>query len=446
MMFRIKPFGFFLFFILVIANSFASYAQVPDSVKSDSFVVSQIRIVGNKDTKDYVILNELTFSVGDTINQKILEYNRERIYGLKIFNFVDILTDNTPKSKIVIIVVKETWAVFPIPYFIFRKNSIKYSQYGVNFLYKNFRGRNETLFANLGFGFDPNFYFQYSNPNFFRPNLFFSMLLGYSNFFNKSVKFLKISKEDFNYKSYYAGFNLGKRYHLYHRIEIGFTYRYIFLNKPYSSQYLNSKKDYEYEPSLSFSYQYDTRNLVLRSTLGTYFKISLIHYGMYLSPIHFVDFSFDYRKYFPLNSFLNFKYRVLNRYLIGDKIPIYEKSYLGYSDYVRGYSHSIREGKNKFLLSSEISFPLIKEYDLELDLPLIPASLTSARIGLDLSAFVDVANVYDDIDSLSLKGDNMFGYGVSINLLILPFDALRFEFAFDDNGKMEFIFESGFSF
>ncbi len=445
-MFSTKPFSILLLLISVIVNSVAGYAQVPDSVKDNSFVVSKIRIIGNNKTKDYVILNELTFSVGDTIDNKILEYNRERIYGLKIFNFVDILTDNAPQFKKVIIVVKETWTIFPTPYLNYRKNSIKYSQYGINFLYKNFRGRNETIMANLGFGFDPNIYLQYFNPNFFKPNLIFSMQVGYSNFFNKSKRFLRISKEDFNYKSFYAGFTLGKRYNLYHRIEVGYLYRYIFIDKPYSSQYLNSKCDEEYEPTLSISYQFDTRNLVLRSTLGTYLKISLMHYGFYLSPIHFVSITSDFRKYFPLNSLFNFKFRVLNRYLIGDKIPIYEHSFLGYDDYVRGYSHSVREGKNKFLLSSEISLPIVKEYNLELNLPLLPTSLTSARIGLDLSAFVDVANVYDDISSLKLHNDNMVGYGVSLNFLILPFNALRFECAFDKKGKMEFIFESGFSF
>ncbi len=413
---------------------------------TSSFVVSDIKIIGNKETKAYVILNELTFKVGDKINWKILSYNRDRIYGLKIFNFVDIVTDNRKDKKRIIIVVKETWTIFPIPYFYFRRNSIKYSAYGINFLYKNFRGRNETLSANLGFGFDPNFFIQYNNPNFFYRNLIFGFTIGYTNFFNKSVNFLTISKEDFNYKSFYTGFNLGKRVNIFHQFEFGFLYRYITLKKPYAYQYLSSGRNFEYEPSLSFSYRYDTRDLVLRSRKGTYLQFSLTHYGFYLSGIHFVDFSFDYRKYFPINKMLFFKYRITNRYLIGDKIPIYDRSYIGYNNYIRGHLHDVKEGKNMFIASFELGVPLVEEYDFVMKLPLLPESLTSARIGLDLNTFVDIGNTYDSLSELSLKRRNLFGYGVSLNLLILPFNALRFEIAFNEFGNSEFIFESGFSF
>ncbi len=413
---------------------------------TSSFIVSEIKIVGNKETKDYVILNELTFKVGDRINQKILKYNRDRVYGLKIFNFVDIVTDNNKDKKRVIIVVKETWTIFPIPYFYFRRNSIKYSAYGINFLYKNFRGRNETLSANLGFGFDPNFFLKYDNPNFFRRNLIFGFTIGYTNFFNKSVNFLKVSKEDFNYKSFYTGFNLGRRINIFHQFEFRFLYRYITLDKPYASSYLSSGRNFEYEPSLSFSYRYDTRDLVLRSRNGTYFEFTLSHYGFYLSSIHFIDLSLDYRKYFPITKLLNFKYRIINRYLVGDKIPIYDKSFIGYDKYIRGHLHDVKEGKNMFLGSFELSVPLIEEYDLVMKLPLLPESLTSSRIGLDLNTFVDVGNTYDSFSELTFRRKNLFGYGVSLNLLILPFNALRFEIAFNELGKSEFIFESGFSF
>ncbi len=131
---------------------------------------------------------------------------------------------------------------------------------------------------------------------------------------------------------------------------------------------------------------------------------------------------------------------------MGDKIPIYDKSFIGYDKYIRGHLHDVKEGKNMFLGSFELSVPLIEEYDLVMKLPLLPESLTSSRIGLDLNTFVDVGNTYDSFSELTFRRKNLFGYGVSLNLLILPFNALRFEIAFNELGKSEFIFESGFSF
>ena len=44
-----------------------------------SVVIDSIVIKGNDQTEDYIILRELTVGVGDTLNPKLAEYNRERI-------------------------------------------------------------------------------------------------------------------------------------------------------------------------------------------------------------------------------------------------------------------------------------------------------------------------------------------------------------------------------
>ncbi len=442
-----KLIDLFYLFVACFVLTTISQAQETENLRdTTSFVVSGIRIVGNTETKDYVILNELTFKVGDKINRKVLDYNRDRIYGLKIFNFVDILTDNQKNKKRIIIVVKETWTIFPIPYFYFRKNSIKYSSFGINFLYKNFRGRNETVTANFGFGLEPNFYLQYDNPNFIYRNLIFGLQVGYTSFFNKSVDFLKISGEDFRYKGLYVGFTLGKRFDIFHKLEFTFRYRYFMLNKPWANRFFASGSDKDYEPMLALSYIYDTRDLVLRSRSGSFLNLFLGYFGIYSEDISFTDFSFEYRKYIRFSKRLDFKYRIRNRYLLGSKVPIYEKSYIGYNDYIRGHLHDVEEGRNMFLASFEFGTPIVDEYNLQLKLPFLPMSLTSARIALDLNAFIDVGNTYDSFSDISIKRKNPFGYGLSLKLFILPFNALRFEMAFNELGKMEFIFESGFSF
>jgi len=87
----------------------------------------------------------------------------------------------------------------------------------------------------------------------------------------------------------------------------------------------------------------------------------------------------------------------------------------------------------------------LDEWNVSIKLPLIPQSLTSARIGIHINIFADAGTVFENGQSLILK-KFYSGYGVGITLLLLPYNAFRFEYAINELGKGEIVFATGFSF
>lgn len=81
-------------------------------------VVDEIILDGNKKTKDYVILRELEFSVGDTLDTDDLDAlwheNEKRILSTGLFTHV-ILEDSVASSNHHIIKIKlqENWFIYP---------------------------------------------------------------------------------------------------------------------------------------------------------------------------------------------------------------------------------------------------------------------------------------------------------------------------------------------
>jgi len=59
----------FLTFLFIIIFGQAGFAQ---KISSDSLIISSVRISGNKKTKDFVILRELTFRKNDKIPKEEL--------------------------------------------------------------------------------------------------------------------------------------------------------------------------------------------------------------------------------------------------------------------------------------------------------------------------------------------------------------------------------------
>ncbi len=435
--FRFSKIAFIFFAILSINSTFGQ-----DSTK---FFVRDIIIIGNEITKDFVILNEIPFAIGDSVFSADLDFARERIYSLGIFNSIDITkSKGNDNGAEVIVVVREGWTIFPMPYFLFQKNSIKYSTYGFNFLYKNFRGRNETISINFALGYDPNFFLSYQNPNFLERNTNLALEIGYSPILNKNREFLQISNENFKYHVFYFGGILGKRFTSFFQANLLFGFRQAKLNSEYSSQYFLSKNNRDNIPSIGFNFRFDSRDLPLYATSGNFAELVYTHYGFGIDNINYSSINLDFRKYYIFGKYLFVRSGLQTRFLVGESSPIYDLSYLGYLDYIRGNSKAYQCGRNKSKFISEIGIPIIDNFIFIMDLPLVPKELSTSKTGMNLVGFYDFGKTFDDFGEIS-KNKMIYGYGFGVNIFMLPYNILRFIYGFNDEGKGEFIFETGFS-
>lgn len=438
----IKILFILIFFIRFI---YSNQLRLDSLMTTQKVVVDSIQIYGNEQTKDFIIPRELTFSIGDTVDNKILHFNRERIFSLGLFNKVVVGVDSLNISTI-IISVEETWYIYPIPFWSMEKNSIKNLTVGLDLIWNNFRGRNEKLQSLFGLGYDPFFSLQYINPALSYDNkIGLSFGLGYYKVRNKNEEVKKIVSKDFNFRMIRVSLGLFKRFNQFNLIggALGFDYTQNENENAKFTMASNSLSDKS--PFISSYYYFDCRDLKQFPKEGNLLFIDFIHKGFNIFEVSYNILKTDFRFYQKLFYDFVFKERIMTRETFGKNIPTYDYSYLGYDEKIRGYNNSYFEGKNSFLTSVELSYPILEEWNLSLDLPLIPKSLTSARIGIYSSIFFDAGNSFNNYSSLKIS-NLYYGYGFGFSILILPFEIIRIEYSFNKFGKGEFVIGTNHSF
>jgi len=437
---------YFCLFFLFFLNIFAGEADTLKVSQIQIVHIDSIKVQGNDITENFIILRELTFKEGEKVNKKTLDYNRERVYSLGLFNYVDFYIIKNDINTILLIDVYEKWYLYPIPFIQFNDNKFGDATYGINFLLENFRGRNESLSAYLAFGYDPTYSLGYTNPALsYKSGISLSANLTYQDFSNKSYNAEILAGKDFEYNITMAGFSIGKRLDQFNEIAVHAGFRYIEAAGISLGQITASGKSIDRSPYLGVEYIHDTRDLKQFPKDGIFSMIKFTHNGFNNDKIAYNVFKLDFREYREIIKQLTMKWRLSYRKAFGATVPYYDYSYLGYGEYIRGHRENKQEGKQFLLGSVEMSYNLFKEWKFSLDLPLLPKKLTSARIGMNINIFTDTGTTFDEFNQL-LFSEFYSGYVVGLNILFLPYNSLRIEYALNEYRAGEWIIATGFSF
>jgi len=410
-------------------------------------IIDSIEITGNETTEDFVILRELTFSIGDTLTPKLAAYNRERIYSLNIFNDVKLIPYTYNEKNILRIDIKESWYIYPVPFITLKDKDWKKLSYGVAVSLYNFRGRNETLTGVAALGYDPAFSFSYQNPNIsYNENIIFRLSIGYGTVTNKSTTAEYLYGNSFEQKNIVSRASIGKRFGKFHwlNFETGFDY----IETPFYIKKINASDErIDRTIVIGLSYIYDTRDLRQYAKNGIYGYLGYQFKGLGINKINYRVADLDFREYRSFFDKFTAKWRVAIRHTSGAVIPYYDYSYIGYSERVRGYFHGEKmEGNDRILGSVELNYPVVEEWRLNFDfIPLLPKSLLSYRVALIAELFSDTGTTKNNGDPVSVKDFNT-GYGGGLSLLFLPYAIFRLEYAINDNANSEWIFDVGVSF
>ncbi|OGU61797.1 MAG: hypothetical protein A2V66_12950 [Ignavibacteria bacterium RBG_13_36_8] len=440
-----KLFRYFIFFYILLQSHLAAKDDFIDSKFRNHFIIDSIKIKGNEITEDFVILRELTFTVGDSVNLDILSYNQERLYSLRIFSYVKVFSALESNKTIIYIEVKEGWYIYPFPFLRLNHSSLKFASYGVYLRWKNFRGRNESIRATAAFGYDPYYRIDYYNPYLIEDeDIFFAFHSAYQKYQNKSQRLLSYYNGDFDYTIFSNFFTIGKRLDRFNYLKLFLGYNYVKANVEPVSGVTASNTRIDRTSFLTLAYTYDTRDLIQFPQRGFYGEAAFAHKGFGLNNINYNILLFDLRNYWNFYDDFVARERITYRHIAGSAIPYYDYSYFGYDEIVRGHSRDVREGHNYLLTSVELSYPIFKEWNVSVDLPIIPERITSARIGMYLYLFADTGITFMNNENITTRGFYS-GYGVGINMILLPYSGIKFEYAFDENMNGEFIIGTDFS-
>ena len=127
-------------------------------------MINRVFIIGNRLTRDQIILRELSLRKGDLIYSldlpEIIDLDKKKLINTRLFNTVEIRTMELEENKIdVLIDLSERWYTFPSPIFELSdrnfnewwtnyNHDFKRVNYGLRLYQFNMRGRNETPMEN----------------------------------------------------------------------------------------------------------------------------------------------------------------------------------------------------------------------------------------------------------------------------------------------------------
>lgn len=436
---------FALTLVLAFASQLHAAADTAQVVHPTSYgIIDTIIITGNEKTQESVIVREMALKPGMEATPEAIEFDRGRIYSIGLFTSVDLSLIPFEGKQLLVVDVKERWYIIPLPLFGFRDGDPKKPYYGAGVLHNNFRGLNQKLFGSIVFGYNPSLAFQFSDPWIDRDNdLYFNCGLSFSRIRNKSAV-ATTTTGNFDELHYDMNASLGKRFTLYDNAGINLGYQMVEVteSQPGRTVAANGTDRFLYG---SISFSHDTRNLRVYSTQGTLVSVYIAKYGFGESDLSFTRFGADVRRFIPLPLDFTFAARMFGSLVSGGVIPTYARSYFGYGERIRGYFKTVFEGENIAGSSVEVRWPLLKPRTIMFSAVSIPQEFAVWRFGISLALFADAGTTWFRGEKLSLESFAS-GYGGGV-VFLLPYDfVVRTEYAWNNYGKGQFVFDVRSSF
>jgi outer membrane protein assembly factor BamA len=445
---RLLLMKFSLSIILVFAIIFTkAQNQHPDSSFANSHLsklrVSNIEIIGNKKTKDYIILREMQIKPGDSVIIKNLsqelERSREFIYNTTLFVWVKI----TPRlvdayDFDIIIEVKERWYIFPIPYFELADRSFnewlkKYNadfdrvSYGIKFSHFNISGRKDQLSVTFINGFKRNISFEYIAP-YTNPALTNGIRIGagyfqtrelpYKTDYNNNLLYFK--NDNFVKSEWYVKAGYSYRKALKKKQTFQIVFRHIMIDDSIilhkNAGFFNNNSSSQNFIELEYKLQNTNVDNVLYPLQGNTSMISVKKQGLQIKGgINQFAINANYKKY---NSYPHKWYSSIK--LSGEiKLP-FEQSY--YNQKALGYEENYLRGDEYFVIDG-VAFALakldLKKKILFFNIPTLIDSKTYNKLPFAMYAkiYADFGYVYSQ-HQFDSRLNNRFlysgGFGIDI--------------------------------
>jgi outer membrane protein assembly factor BamA len=421
------------------SNASSTFLDVPDSV----LVVGQIILHGNSQTKDFVILREMSLRQGVRITRSLLDYDKNRIYSLGLFNQVQIGVIPAVDSFATLVVdVHERWYIFPYPIFGLKDRDWSKVFYGFGILHNNFLGRNEKLFTSVIFGFDPSIRLTYRNPFLSDDGEYFlAGSIGYSKVRNRSL-LAQIGAAGFDERHFSAGVTLGKRFGIAHSLWLSVSYELISASE-YQPGRTISQDGTDRFPVVSAGYTFDTRDLIEYAGTGTLARATITKFGIPGNELDFIRYGADVRQYTPVATDVVLQGRVFGDIVAAGPTPSHNRAFFGYGERIRGHFVEVLEGENIFGVSSEAHYMILAPHYFKVGF--LPQEFSVWRFGISAALFGDAGIVWFRNQPFALDRF-VKGYGAGLHFL-LPYSAVvRIEYAWNEVRHGEFILDLGAAF
>lgn len=448
--------------LLLILLPFILNAQCD---KNDYIVVSEVIIKGNDVTKESIILRELTFSVGDTLDivrwEEEKKISHENILNTTLFNFVTLeeKTDGTDDKGVVLLIdVTERWYLWVYPYVAYsdrnlnawyEANDITRFSYGFEMKYKNFLGMKNDLNLTLISGYNQNYALSYDIPYVTDKQTFgFEFGVGYKrdkevSYLTENNKILYFNGDDkFARQSAFAFIEPYYRFGHRNKLFLNFSYNNTLYHDTLS--YLNS--DFSSSEGTRFQYfaltatfKNDYRDEQNYPLSGHYFELLVEKFGFGIfetSPdVLYGKITADW--YQPIKGRWYWASNLTLKMSNDCDAPYFFNQGLGYkNDYVRTYELYVVDAMNFALVKNNLKFAILNPVTKYL--PLIKNErFGKIHFALYANVFFDFAYSWKVPERPTSFLDNkfIFGTGVGLDFVTYYDKVLRLEYGVNDMGE-----------
>jgi outer membrane protein assembly factor BamA len=456
----------FLLLLILFTGASALFGQhiiaAPDSCTSldisEKLVVGDIRLIGNKVTRDKIILRELELTSGDTLALsdfcRLVKQSRLNLLNRSIFNFVtvDSIRDGANQRLMHLeFQFVERWYFWPFPIFELADrnfnawfNTGKYDRvnYGMLMTHNNFRGRIEQFRILIRAGFNQNFSVRYDMPYLTRDQTFgLGFLAGLSrnpeaaiaNVDDKQLFFKPAS--GFARENLYGGMVFSYRPAIRNTHSLMVTLDYlkvadsvILLNPDYS---VNDDSEL-YNLAFSYTFKHDFRDHKPYPLSGYYFDTEL-SYRKLFTEFEYPDFfvlkaSFDF--YEALTNRLYWASNLTARFTDKSRQPYFLSTSFGFNnDFVRSYELYVIEGYNWGIMKNNLKYQLLKPQISRL--PWIQSEkFNKIHYAIYLNLFADFGYVRQNPDRINsgLQNQLLHGFGLGMDFVTYYDLVFRFEY------------------
>lgn len=434
----------------------AFFSLISSAQKEKALVLNEIKVIGNKTTKQSIIEREYLFELGNSYSQReldsLIKETKNNLYNTFLFNFVTIdqveLTNNYVS---LLITLEERWYLWVFPIFEVQETNLstwlknkdlEYVNYGLVSYKQNFRGRKEQLGIKLQSGYTEEIKLLYHAP-FINRNK--TQGVGFTSSFNRNHEvthsILNNKVDRINNPNKYLKeeiesdifFDFRPRFYNTHTLRLKYTYIKVddtIVNA--NKHFLTTNQNKLEQLSISYRVKRDLRNNKNYPLTGFYFdfEIGKDGLGFFKKRANNLYTTIWIKKFWQISDRWFLSGSIKNKSYYLNNIDFYKKA-LGYgNDLVRGYEYYVINGDQYSLIKSQLRFNWLKEKVFKVKI--IPFNkFNKIPFSSFLGTYFDIGYVSSNINNLNnpLNNEIMYGGGISIDFVTYYDMVLRTEFS-----------------
>ena len=461
----------FTFCFVIISFQLKGQNPIPENNTQDTLTspvtIKDVFILGNKRTKNSVILREMSLKKGSAhpANQltELIKKDEERIYNTDLFNEVKIEQLIAADDEIMLFVqLTERWYIYPSLVFqladrnfndwwVNQNRSFRRVNFGLGFQNFNFRGRRELLSFSGQIGFERKFQARWRIP-FIEKSQRHGLAFAYGYSESRNVgfqtedhvkQFVRAERILTRQTNGRITYRYRKSFYNTHRLRLWFQYTSVDDSvRQLNALFFDDNRNSQRYLSLTYEFVRDLRNNHNYPTDGQYWRVRASKTGIGIfNEVDIFTLTLSYNRFidFGNNFSLGTGLQVFSTW--PDQIPFERFTGLGLGqDLVRGYEQDLIEGRRYVLFKNSIRKRIFK-HTQNLSSVVKWNQFQKVPLSAYFKIFFDagwVDNYPNREISNRLSNKLLYSAGAGIDLVTLYDIVTRFELSYNAESQVRF--------